>query len=873
MGIILLSCKADPLSSMAWFWKKDLRKSFAKKDQGWEAYSAKDSKRIEKAYQAGESNVKVNQNYSIHFQQPVTGVESECFQYRNDDESLQRQVKREELEHTTGGGRTKRGKKGQKGKQEAEDDDDEWVAKEMLGDQTQDPDYQPNDDASTGDEAELKSSSKQTSSSSSSSAAAAAAATSSSSSNSSGSSKPQEEPSSPVLVPSPSKKLSSKQGEGLNKQLAVLQEKHAEELKKKDAEIQSLRDQLAARRSELQTAQKEQQQATQLRQQAQEQLAHREQTLASKEQKLQQLRSRLSAAEGLAQQAGQLKEQLAQCQRQLAEAESKAAGSGKKLRALQGLLRQAAQEAGGSDDNDSEGELGGEPVRKKVRRESSKPVKTEQSVVKQEPSSSSSSSSSSSLVKKTSTGKASSAVSVEAEATLLYEEPDPTRQATVLIKQQSKQKSNLSHAAAVSDESQPTQVLPELQSNGKQEQEEDEEDFNSDTLPLGSVKAEEASSKAEVSAAAPTGGAVQPSSCKYTLLGSLLKEGSACFCRISDTQVGIGNLQGQLQVWNILTRQRVSVIKTSHAQKVLCALFRASPGVLVLGIGPHLVLRKYQTGSMEKDVDLNLPNAESYATSALLLLKDGRLVSGHTGEETGLVKVWELGDAWNQIKCLHTLTTRFPEVRDLAELPDGTLAVAGTSVALPELKDERLEAGTIELWSLGSNPPTRRRMEHDEVVDNKEGLRVNKMLAAKTGLAVCYEFCLSGDRMLALYSWSEGKEKKILLEIQHHPREQSTFTDMCWLEVPHQDQNMMCTLSWSGYCAAYDISALKTVAQWEAHKVANEEDTSHLLAAQSNTGDPLLLTMGEKGETKELSSRTLKNCSEIEQPDKKITAL
>lgn len=69
---------------MTWYYKSDLR---FKGDEGWTLYSFEESEKIEKAYKAKDSVVKLNNTYKINLDKKI--------QYRIDDESRQRDIKRE----------------------------------------------------------------------------------------------------------------------------------------------------------------------------------------------------------------------------------------------------------------------------------------------------------------------------------------------------------------------------------------------------------------------------------------------------------------------------------------------------------------------------------------------------------------------------------------------------------------------------------------------------------------------------------------------------------------------------------------------------------------------------------------------------------
>ncbi|KAH3765255.1 hypothetical protein Pelo_2779 [Pelomyxa schiedti] len=66
-----------------WFYKGDLR---FKGDDGWEPYTYADSAKLEDAYQEDKTTVKLNSKYRVNL--------PEMYQYRTDDESRQRPIKR-----------------------------------------------------------------------------------------------------------------------------------------------------------------------------------------------------------------------------------------------------------------------------------------------------------------------------------------------------------------------------------------------------------------------------------------------------------------------------------------------------------------------------------------------------------------------------------------------------------------------------------------------------------------------------------------------------------------------------------------------------------------------------------------------------------
>jgi hypothetical protein len=63
-----------------------------KGDVGWTPYDKDDSKKIEEAYQAGKKTFQLNDSYKLTFEK--------MFQFRIDDTTKQRDIKREEEEVT-----------------------------------------------------------------------------------------------------------------------------------------------------------------------------------------------------------------------------------------------------------------------------------------------------------------------------------------------------------------------------------------------------------------------------------------------------------------------------------------------------------------------------------------------------------------------------------------------------------------------------------------------------------------------------------------------------------------------------------------------------------------------------------------------------
>lgn len=53
-----------------WYWKSDLRKKETD-SSCWEAYSEDDNKRLEKAYNKGQSTMKFNEKYKIDFKEMI----------------------------------------------------------------------------------------------------------------------------------------------------------------------------------------------------------------------------------------------------------------------------------------------------------------------------------------------------------------------------------------------------------------------------------------------------------------------------------------------------------------------------------------------------------------------------------------------------------------------------------------------------------------------------------------------------------------------------------------------------------------------------------------------------------------------------------
>ncbi len=79
---------------MSWLWKGD---------DGWQAYSTSENKKLEKAFQAKQELCKLNKTYAVNFQVQV--------QFRLDDEGRQREVKREEIEERNSDGESKNKRK------------------------------------------------------------------------------------------------------------------------------------------------------------------------------------------------------------------------------------------------------------------------------------------------------------------------------------------------------------------------------------------------------------------------------------------------------------------------------------------------------------------------------------------------------------------------------------------------------------------------------------------------------------------------------------------------------------------------------------------------------------------------------------------
>jgi len=69
---------------MSWFYRGDLR---CKGEQGWSPYEKDESDKIERSYQKGKKEVKLNDKYKIN----IEGM----YQFRTSDESKQREVRRD----------------------------------------------------------------------------------------------------------------------------------------------------------------------------------------------------------------------------------------------------------------------------------------------------------------------------------------------------------------------------------------------------------------------------------------------------------------------------------------------------------------------------------------------------------------------------------------------------------------------------------------------------------------------------------------------------------------------------------------------------------------------------------------------------------
>eukprot|EP00026_Physarum_polycephalum_P011073 Phypoly_transcript_11269.p1 GENE.Phypoly_transcript_11269~~Phypoly_transcript_11269.p1 ORF type:complete len:353 (+),score=96.10 Phypoly_transcript_11269:152-1210(+) len=72
---------------MSWYWQKDLRKKGDTAD-AWEAYSAEENAKLEKAYQKKQKTMKLSEKYKIDF--------NDMIQYQATDRNRQRAIKREE---------------------------------------------------------------------------------------------------------------------------------------------------------------------------------------------------------------------------------------------------------------------------------------------------------------------------------------------------------------------------------------------------------------------------------------------------------------------------------------------------------------------------------------------------------------------------------------------------------------------------------------------------------------------------------------------------------------------------------------------------------------------------------------------------------
>ena len=276
-----------------------------------------------------------------------------------------------------------------------------------------------------------------------------------------------------------------------------------------------------------------------------------------------------------------------------------------------------------------------------------------------------------------------------------------------------------------------------------------------------------------------------------------------CACAVGVDQLLIGYTAGRLELWDLTDYRLLCALKEQQpsssarrgkqgggqdddaakadSENVYCVASlgsRDGQRLVAAGRGRHLLQYALTDDGLQQRRKADL--GQSGFVSCCCLLRDGLLAVGVSGS-SHRIALFELGAAaagadW---KPKRSLAVRSPEVRQLLQLHDGRLAVAGCSSL--QRAGDRDESGAVELWSRQGDDWSRAIIASAPAAAPDVGLRCNGIAllptddssssssSSSSSLLAAYEWCSTGDRALCLHHLTAADSSTLVVEKQHSP--------------------------------------------------------------------------------------------------------